>query len=356
MLRNLKLSTLRFLKKSGFFDRVADSRWRRDRLLILCYHGTALEDEHLWRPRLYIQPERLAQRLEILKRGGYAVLPLGEAIQRLKTGILPSRSVAITFDDGTHDFYQAAYPLLKTSGFPVTVYQTTYHTDFQRPIFNLIASYMLWKRRGTVIEDGRELGLSQPLDLRDEVGRHKVVRALMDLAEREKMTGHQKDGLAARLAQFLGIDYQALIGKRMLQLMSASELQEVARNGVDIQLHTHRHRTPEDEELFAREIRDNRARIRELIGSTPEHFCYPGGVYRPQFLEWLAKQQVLSATTCDTGLATRTSAPLLLPRYIDNQVRSEIEFEAWLAGIGDLLAFRRAASQKYVPMNTDENA
>jgi hypothetical protein len=43
-----------------------------------------------------------------------------------------------------------------------------------------------------------------------------------------------------------------------------------------------------------------------------------------------------------------------LPRYIDNQLREEIEFESWLAGVGDLLAFRRAATQKYIPQNVNE--
>src|SRR6266481_3475420 len=188
MLRNVRLATLRLLKMSRVFDLVADSHWRRDRLLILCYHGTSLEDEHLWRPGLYMRPELLEQRLEILKRGGYAVLPLGEGLQRLEGGTLPDRSVAITFDDGTHDFYKAAYPVLRAFGFPVTVYQTTYYTDYQRPIFNLITSYLLWKRRGRVIQDGSEFGLDQLLDLRDEIGRHKVVRALTDLADREKLT------------------------------------------------------------------------------------------------------------------------------------------------------------------------
>jgi peptidoglycan/xylan/chitin deacetylase (PgdA/CDA1 family) len=356
MLRNIKLATLRLLKNSRVFELVADSDWRRRRLLILCYHGTSLEDEHLWRPGLYMRPELLQQRLEILKRGGYAVVPLGEGLERLQGGTLPARSVAITFDDGTHDFYKAAYPVLKAFGFPVTVYQTTYYTDYQRPIFNLITSYVLWKRRGQVIQDGSQFGLGQPLDLRDEIGRHRVVQALIDLAERERLTGCQKDELAGRLAKFLGIDYEELVGKRILQLMNARELQEIARDGVDIQLHTHRHRTPDDEALFGREIRENRERIEQIVSSRAVHFCYPGGVYRQKFLPWLSNQQVISATTCDSGLAKPTSTPLLLPRYIDNTLRKEIEFESWLVGVGDLLAFRRAARQRYVPLNVDVTA
>ena len=174
-MRQLKLTILRALKGAGLFRLVADSSWRRDRLLILCYHGTSLEDEHRWRPALYLEPNRFEQRLQILKRDGYSVLPLAEGLQRLQSGTLPARSVALTFDDGTYDFYRQAYPLLKQFGFPATVYLTTYYMDCEVPVFGLITSYVLWKRRGVVISDGQDLGLAGSLDLRTEAGRHQVV-------------------------------------------------------------------------------------------------------------------------------------------------------------------------------------
>jgi peptidoglycan/xylan/chitin deacetylase (PgdA/CDA1 family) len=331
------------------FSVVANSRWRQQRLLILCYHGISLEDEHLWRPALYMDPQRLEQHLDLLKRGHYSVLPLTEALQLLRVGKLPPRSVVITFDDGTHDFYRQAYPRLTNYGYPVTVYLTTYYTSCDLPVFNLICSYMLWKLRGEVIANGAEIGLNGQLDLRTETGRHEVVRSLIEMTEREHMTGRQKDAAAARLARFLKLDFGSLKAKRILQLMNAREVQEIARTGADIQLHTHRHRTPEEEAQFRREIQDNRARIRELVSRDAVHFCYPSGVYRPMFLPWLKKEHVVSATTCDAGLATRRSESLLLPRFIDNQNRTQIEFESWITGVGDLLALRRAATQRYVP-------
>jgi peptidoglycan/xylan/chitin deacetylase (PgdA/CDA1 family) len=349
MLRSIKIAALRLLRGCGAFALVANSRWRQQRLLILCYHGTSLEDEHLWRPALYMNQDTLRARFAFLERNRYAILRLGEALERLRAGTLPARSIALTFDDGTYDFYRLACPLLQEYGFPATLYLTTYYTLCQRPVFNLICSYMLWRRRGEVLSDAQEVGLQGPLDLRTERGRHRVVRGLIDLADREEMTGLQKDDLAARLAHFLGIDYAALNAKRILQLMNAREVREVARNGVDIQLHTHRHRMPEDETLFSREIGENRAHILELAATRAVHFCYPGGVYQPVFQPWLRDEQVVSATTCDAGLCTRQSESLLLPRFIDNQNRTQVEFESWAVGVGDLLAFRRVASQTFVP-------
>ena len=79
---------------------------------------------------------------------------------------LPPRSLAITFDDGGYDFYAAGFPIIKRFGFPVTVYQTTYYGDYQEPIFNLVCSYLLWKGRDRILQNPKELGLTEPLDLR----------------------------------------------------------------------------------------------------------------------------------------------------------------------------------------------
>ncbi len=348
MVKRVKLAVLRALQASGVSSAVMNSRWRQQRLLILCYHGVAIEDEHLWRPLLYISPEKLEQRFESLQKKQYSVLSLDEGLRRLRERTLPPRSICLTFDDGTYDFFRQAYPLLKKYEFPATVYQTTYYTLLERPAFNLICSYMLWKRRDEVIPNGEAVGLQGPLDLRTGEGRFAIVRRLIENCEREGRTGLQKDEVAAQLARLLNIDYESLKAKRILQLMNGRELEEIANNGIDVQLHTHRHRTPEDEALFRKEIEDNRATIRRFTGTEPVHFCYPSGVYQAAFLPWLRSENVASATTCDAGLAERQSESLLLPRYVDHQHRAQIEFESWTAGVGDLLAVRRKSVQKHV--------
>jgi peptidoglycan/xylan/chitin deacetylase (PgdA/CDA1 family) len=112
---------------------------------------------------------------------------------------------------------------------------------------------------------------------------------------------------------------------------------------MDIQLHTHRHRTPSDRTLFLREIEDNRKRIEAMTGSRPTQFCYPSGAYEEAFLPWLREAGVESATTCDPGIATRSSEPLLLPRLVDSSTLSPVEFEGWLAGVADMLPHRARA-------------
>ena len=327
------------------FRLVADSKWRRNRLLILCYHGISRLDEHLWRPNLYMLPEVFEERLKILQRGRYEVLALGEALQRHGTGDLPPRSVVITFDDGGYDFYVAAFPVIRRFGLPVTVYQTTYYGERPFPIFNLAFSYLLWQRRGSILSGGKAVGIDDVLDLRTEASRAEIVRSLVLLAEKKALSGDARNDMAASLASLLSLSYEDLVASRRFQIMTPAERSELAAQGIDFQLHTHRHRTPLDETLFRREIRDNRKSLREL-GAKAVHFCYPSGVYRPEFLPWLVKEGVVSATTCDVGFAGRQTDALLLPRVIDTPGRSALEFEAWLSGAAFWTSLRKPARGK----------
>src|ERR1700730_2351143 len=132
MLKKFKQAALKSLKTAGVSTLVHNSRWRRERLLILAYHGISLSDEHLWNRAQFLSADILSIRLELLKRSKCTVLPLGEAVARLYANDLPDRAVAITFDDGTSDFHRRAFPLIKEFGFPVTLYLTTFYSYYQR--------------------------------------------------------------------------------------------------------------------------------------------------------------------------------------------------------------------------------
>jgi peptidoglycan/xylan/chitin deacetylase (PgdA/CDA1 family) len=322
---------------------LARSSWRRQRLLILCYHLVSMKDEHEWLPTLFMTRNALKQRFELIKNSRAVVLPLTEALQQLNAGTLPAKSICITFDDGAQDFYRHAYPLLRDFGFPATVYQSTYYCDLQKPVFNLACSYMLWKHRGAVLSEAPQFGITRSVDLSSESNRQAILRDLIAFADHRGLSGAAKDEVARQLAEFLSFDYQELCNSRMLQLMTPAEIAELSAQGMDFQLHTHRHRTPNDESLFRKEIRDNRKRLEEITGRPANHFCYPSGVYRREFLPWLRAEGITSATTCEASLASRTTNRLLLPRFVDDFVKSTLEFESWLDGTASVLAHRPAS-------------
>ena len=103
--------------------------------------------------------------------------------------------------------------------------------------------------------------------------------------------------------------------------------------GVDIQLHSHLHNLPKSNfEDMRVEVEHNR-KVLEAIKNRPcNHFCYPSGNYDLRHPNWLASCGVKSATTCELGLANETSDTFLLPRIMDSDHLSDIEFEAALSG------------------------
>jgi len=338
MLRVLKNSALRMARDLGVLETVAGSRWRQQRLLILGYHGLSLKDEDRW-SNLFITPAFFYSRLALLRRRRYRVLPLNDGLRMLREGNLPSRSVVITFDDGFHDFHQIGFPMLREFEFPATVYQTTYYSDHPFPIFNLVLSYILWRASGRRL-DGGAYGVPGVFDLSDSGHRNRALQAFRELARRRRCTAAEKDAIASRIAAELGVDYPEILRLRMLQLMTASQISAIAAAGIDVQLHTHRHRAPLDNQLFVREIRDNRQWLAARTGKLPNHFCYPSGYHRDEFLPWLRSEEIVSATTCDHGMADRTCEPLRLPRLLDSMNVSEVDFEGWLAGVSSVLPHR----------------
>jgi peptidoglycan/xylan/chitin deacetylase (PgdA/CDA1 family) len=341
MLKKFKQATLASMKTAGVFGLTDKSRWRRRRLLILAYHGVSLEDEHEWDSSLFMSPDDFAARLRLIKQAGCNVLPLGEAVERLYANELPDKSVAITFDDGTHDFRTRSHPLIAEFGFPVTLYLTTFYSDFNRPVFNVACSYILWKGRALSLNLKPLTGCEAVFDLSNPSARATAARELREFAGREKLSAEDKDTLAASLARRLKLDYDELRARRLLHILTPEEVRELAKAGVDVQLHTHRHRVPLERELFLREIEDNAGRIQALTDKVPEHFCYPSGVYDVRLLPWLAEAGIRTATTCDVGLASRGSNRLLLPRLLDSSALSPVEFEGWLTGVAAAIPRRR---------------
>ena len=195
MLKAIKRVALQSIKSLGIARVVHHSKWRRKRLLILCYHGVSMRDEHEWNPRLYMSPSALEARLRILRDTGSAVLPLDAAVEQLYAGTLPPRAVALTFDDGYVDFSEQAWPLLKKYEMPATVYLTTLQCGMNQPIFRLVVPYMLWQARGRTVDlSGLIEGRDAVFDLRKDKERSRAFDAILAAMQARNLKIHQKPG------------------------------------------------------------------------------------------------------------------------------------------------------------------
>jgi peptidoglycan/xylan/chitin deacetylase (PgdA/CDA1 family) len=328
-------SALFGIRLAGGFSAAARSRWRAKHLLILCYHGFALEDEHVWDPALFVTRDHLESRLAFLAARRYAVLSLAEGLARLKAGTLPPRAVAITVDDGTYDFHAVAYPVFKRHGVPVTLYVSTYHVFDQRPVFDVAFRYLFWKAWSSGMVELRDPLTKDEGPLRTALERDRAATRVQEAVWRERWSAEKKHHWLGEFARGAGLDWDAFLRSRVLALMRPDEIGALDPGIVDVQLHTHRHRVPEQRELFIREIADNRRALGEC-GLDPTrlvHFCYPSGVHPPSTLPWLAELGVTSAVTTEPGLSSADQHPLLLPRFVDAGTTSEVEFEGWTSGL-----------------------
>jgi peptidoglycan/xylan/chitin deacetylase (PgdA/CDA1 family) len=340
MRRAIKQAVLHGSKRAGLF-RTAE-RVTRDGLQILCYHGTALAQEHQFLPKLFMAPETFERRLRLLADGRYPVLALGEAVERLARGDLPARAVVITIDDGFYGTFRLAWPALRHYGFPATIYMTTYYCVKEHPIFGLVVEYMLWKTRATVLElDGLGTPLRGCAPLQDPAVRQRLGRAIGEHGETH-CSEDERVAIARRLGDRLGVSYDELAASRMLNLMTVDELRELAAAGADVQAHTHRHRFPRRQSEAQRELDDNRGVLEPALGRRLEHFCYPSGEWHEEHWPWLAAAGMRTATTCEQGLNYPNTPRLALRRFLDGEHITDVEFEAEITGYAELLRRARA--------------
>lgn len=333
--RTLRLVLLHGAKALGLF---ALARLiTRDRLRILAYHGGSLLDEHEFRPGLFMTGATFEARMRFLVARQYPVLTLDEALARLAAGTLPANATVITIDDGWYGTYRLMVPVLEALGLPATLYVATYYLEKQTQVFNVAVAYVLWAaRRGAV-----DFGATIP-DL-------SGVRTLELAADREEVQGRIEayaatlPGAAARqellraLCRATGVDAISMESARQFAFMSAAEAAELPGRGVDLQLHTHRHRFPDATQAAAEaEISDNRAVLEQLTSRPLRHFCYPSGHYSRGQLPWLPMMGIVSAVTTDPGLNNRESPPGELSRILDSEVLTMIEFESEISGFRDL--------------------
>lgn len=323
MMRPMKRAVLRFMRMTGLF---ALARWHSRRgIRILCYHGAWRGNDGFAGDSMFIDPATFQARLDALSRLGYSIVPLDQAIDGLAgTARLPPAAVVLTIDDGWYSFYSDMLPALCHRNLPATLYVDTQHLLSRRPIPHVMARYF------TLIagcaESDAQVAADRTLDL----------DARLDHARTLGVT--------------LGLDVDRYLENRVFDYMTPEDLAAAAANGLDIQLHTHGHTLGDfSAASVTAEITGNRAALSPILGTDParlRHFCYPSGVHDRAAGPILARLGIASATTTEAGIAYPGMDRYFLPRLLDGENLSLLEFEAELAGIGDLLRRLRAIWRK----------
>jgi len=108
------------------FNRLLSPGGPRGRLTIMIFHRVLPEPDSL----MPFEPDAptFERRMRHL-REWFNVLPLDDAVCRLKAGTLPPRALCITFDDGYADNHDVAFPILRDLGIHATFFIATGFLD-----------------------------------------------------------------------------------------------------------------------------------------------------------------------------------------------------------------------------------
>jgi peptidoglycan/xylan/chitin deacetylase (PgdA/CDA1 family) len=305
--------------------------------LILLYHRvtTLLGDPQL----LSVTPEHFAEHLQVLKRHARPV-SLHTLAEGLRNGYMPSRSFAVTFDDGYADNLEQALPLLEAADVPATAFVVTGYMEGQRelwwdelehilfdteclpPDLSLHLSYGQYDFHladATVqsVEARRRHRAWNVLDKCDPTGRHRLYRELFDLL-RPMQHGQRREVLDA-LLNWSG--QQALI-RPSHRVLSTDQVAALADSGlVDVGAHTVTHPL-----LSSLPVQDQRSEIVEskcdletVTGRSVTAFSYPFGTRHDYTQETVALVRVAGfgiAVANRRGMVRTGTDPFQLPRVL----------------------------------------
>jgi peptidoglycan/xylan/chitin deacetylase (PgdA/CDA1 family) len=328
----LKLGILWGLKVCGGF--YVARRYNRGRVRILCYHGVWIADDEFGGDQMFIRPQTFESRLRLLNALKFRVISLDDAAEGLRgRKPLPHDAVVITIDDGWFGTFAYMVPALRQRGMPATLYCDSANLLSGTPVLHVMARYL-----------ANIHGAERSSD--------PAVSRLVGLATDPGASNDVKQHALDALAESVGIDLEAYVQTRAFSYMSAAELKQAAAEGLSIELHTHNHSLHDFEpEKIAEEIETNRSVLGQILGRDPRsftHFCYPSGATAAGAQKALERLGIRTATTLVAGLAAPADDPLLLPRLIDGDQRTALEFEAELCGVSALLRrLRRWLNQNH---------
>lgn len=113
-------------------------------LPILMYHRI---DENAALTKLSVSPPSFARQMDFLFRHNYNVVSLEKAVRLIKSGKIPYKTLAITFDDGYENNFTHAYRVLKQYDFPATIFVITDSVGKE--------NFLSWTQMKTVLNTSR---------------------------------------------------------------------------------------------------------------------------------------------------------------------------------------------------------
>ncbi len=242
----------------------------------------------------------------------FNVLPLGEAIERLYSGNLPARALALTFDDGYVDNLTVAAPILRRHALPCTFFIATGYLD----------GGCMWN--DVLIEAVRRTS-SRELDT-EEFPTIRRRLPMVTIDDRRRAV----DSLVAS-AKYLPIeqrlDFVAAIARRAEVtppqdlMLTSQQVRSMRDLGFEMGAHTVSHpilaqlsRTQARHEIEA-----GKTQLEKILGQPVALFAYPNGKpdkdYVAESVELAREAGFGAAVSTGWGVSTRATDRFQLARF-----------------------------------------
>jgi peptidoglycan/xylan/chitin deacetylase (PgdA/CDA1 family) len=319
------------------------ARWLRSRwgqqLMILGYHrvGDVTQDAY----GITLQPRHFAEQMAVLRRVAHPCA-LAEGFTALQEGRLPARAVAVTFDDGYTDVACQALPGLAQQGIPATVFviagclgQEPWWDELARIVLCAPALPLQFRLQ----LDGATLEWSGTRSTAGKPDQSAERQRLLSWLYRELATlPSVREQALAKLRSLWGGEQPAVQERSKNSIMSPQQLAALAGEElITIGSHTITHQAlgTLNAEAQAAEIGYSKALLEAVIKSAVTAFSYPHGSIGKATAGFVREAGYAMACTSSNDLASRTSDPLLLPRFWPGDwdgVAFERRLRRWLHG------------------------
>jgi peptidoglycan/xylan/chitin deacetylase (PgdA/CDA1 family) len=270
---------------------------------VLMYHRVADRPFDPW--RLAVAPDRFADHMQVVRRHFHPV-SLSELADGLDRGVVPSRAVAVTFDDGYKDNLYVAKPVLEQHEIPGTVFVTSGYVDSGRSFWwDELERITFAPRRPT---DG-------PLEIGEVTSDWSLPPDELYLALWEQLhplTDAQRLETMDRIAEAAGVPPES-----DPNTMTASELRRLADGGlVDVGGHTVTHPSlpglPRASQL--EEIRESRLQLEALLDRPVASFCFPHGKFSDESVSCVVEGGYAQSCISNPGVVRPGVSRFEMPR------------------------------------------
>lgn len=279
----------------------------RGRLSILIFHRVMARRDPLM-PGEITAPE-FDRAVGWMKRW-FAVLPLGEAVRRLKQRSLPPAAACISFDDGYADNHDVAMPILRAHGLSASFFVATAFRDGGLMWNDAVIESV--RRCGDATLDLTDFGLGRHV-LGDDDSRRRAVSALLPQVK------YLPPARRAELVAELERRFASVLPRDLM--MTSAQIRGLHAGGMTVGAHTVNHPilalTPEA--VTAAEIGDSRRELEALLDHPVRLFAYPNGVpdrdYRRLHAKQIEAAGFEAAVSTAWGAADGDSDVYQLPRF-----------------------------------------